>query len=343
MNPVSPLPISVAIVTRNEEENLPRLLESLDGLAAEIVVVDSGSTDGTEAIARAAGARFLREAWSGFIDQKNRALAACTQPWVLFLDADEALSTELAASLRALFPMGNFPPQNGFFLNRRTWYLGAWIWHAWYPEWRLRFVRREAARWGGLDPHASLTLYGSAGRLQGDLLHFPFRNLEDQLHRTINYARTSARSYAARGRKFRWRHLLFSPGVAFFKHYVLKQGWRDGWRGWLISVIRCVDCFAKYAFLLELSRAAQKEESQKVSTPGLLQYLSYRTAPRSTLTDTSGSALGSLSKAQRNLVLSKNVASMRKFPVFNSSGNATDQRSVQVPPLSHPSGAQSPR
>ena len=254
----APLPLSVAVVTLNEEANLPRLLESVRGLTAEIVVVDSGSTDCTEAIARQAGARFLTAPWNGFILQKNRSLEACTQPWVLFLDADEALSPELAASLRALFSGDGEPKAQGYWINRRTWYLGAWIWHAWYPEWRLRLVRRDAARWGGLDPHAHLELEGSSARITGDLLHYSFRDLEDHLHRTIGYARTMAGSYAARGRPFRWRHLLFSPWVAFFKHFVLKQGWRDGWRGWVISVVRLFDCFAKYAFLLERSLSAKK-------------------------------------------------------------------------------------
>lgn len=256
----SPLPLSVAIVTLNEEANLPRLLESVRGLAAEIVIVDSGSTDRTEALAREAGAIFLTAAWNGFIAQKNRVLDACTQPWVLFLDADEALSPELASSLRALFAAGATPPAQGYWVNRRTWYLGAWIWHAWYPEWRLRLVQRGTARWGGMDPHASLDFTGASARLEGDLLHYSFRDLEDHLHRTIGYARTMSRSYEARGRRFRWRYLLLSPWVAFFKHFVLKQGWRDGWRGWIISVVRLFDCFAKYAFLLghERTMASKK-------------------------------------------------------------------------------------
>ena len=253
------LPLSVAVVTRNEEENLPRLLASIEGLAAEIVVVDSGSTDGTEAIARAAGARWETAEWHGFIAQKNRVLELCTQPWVLFLDADEALSPELAASLRALFAKSGGPTGDGFYLNRRTWYLGAWIWHAWYPEWRLRLLRRGAGRWDGMDPHASLEVDGPTARLDGDLLHYSFRDLNDHLHRTINYSRTMAGSYAARGKRFRWRYLLLSPWVAIFKHLVLKQGWRDGWRGWLISVIRGIDVFAKYAFLLEKERTGRSK------------------------------------------------------------------------------------
>ena len=247
----APLPLSVAIVTLNEEANLPRLLDSLQGIAAEIVIVDSGSTDRTPEIARAHNARFETSPWSGFIAQKNRALDYCSEPWVLFLDADEALSPELAASLKDLFAGGRTPEADGYWINRRTWYLGAWIWHAWYPEWRLRLIKRGAARWGGMDPHASLDFRGGAARVEGDLLHYSFRDLQDHLHRTIQYARTMADSYMARGRRFRWQYLLLSPWMAIVKPLVLKQGWRDGWRGWLISIVRGIDCFAKYAFLLE--------------------------------------------------------------------------------------------
>ena len=250
-----PLPISVAIVTLNEEANLPRCLESVRAIAAEIVIIDSGSTDRTQEIAQEFNARFETVAWSGFIAQKNRALDACTQPWVLFLDADEALSPELAASLKALFENGE-PQADGYGLNRRTWYLGAWIWHAWYPEWRLRLLRRGTGRWGGMDPHASLEFTGVSARLEGDLLHYSFRDLQDHLQRTIRYARTMADSYAARGRKFRWYYLVLSPWIAVAKHLILKQGWRDGWRGWIISIVRGIDCFAKYAFLLERKLAA---------------------------------------------------------------------------------------
>jgi len=251
MNLSPPLPLSVAIVTLNEDSNLPRLLDSLDGLAAEIIVIDSGSTDRTEEIARQSGAHFEVVPWRGFIAQKNLSLDACTQPWVLFLDADEALSPELAESLLRLFANGRTPEADGYWLNRRTWYLGAWIWHAWYPEWRLRLLKRGSARWGGMDPHAALEFTGRSARLEGDLLHYSFRDLNDHLTRTIGYARTMAQSQIATGKQFRWHRLLLSPWVAFFKHLVLKQGLRDGWRGWLISIIRAIDCFAKYAFLLE--------------------------------------------------------------------------------------------
>jgi|SRR5688572_31056980 len=247
------LPISVAIVTLNEEANLRRCLESVRDLASEIVVLDSGSTDGTQAVAEKFGAVFASSPWAGFAEQKNKCMEKCSQSWVLFLDADEELTPELAAAIRKAFANGE-PAGDGFWVNRRTFYLGEWIWHSWYPEWILRLVRKNNARWVGLEPHAFLRESGRLEKLPGDLLHYSFRDLHDHLQRTIKYARIMAESFHARGQRFRWSKLLVSPWLSFFKHLVLRGGWRDGWRGWLIAFSKWLDVFAKYAFLLEIER-----------------------------------------------------------------------------------------
>ena len=206
------------------------------------------------------------EGWSVGIESKAAQTAATADGnsnAMANTGVDSALAL-CAASLKALFAKGE-PQADGYDLNRRTWYLGAWIWHTWYPEWRLRLIRRGAARWGGMDPHAALDFTGKAARLKGDLLHYSFRDLQDHLQRTIGYARTMAASYAASGRKFHWHQLLLSPWVAVAKHLVLKGGWRDGWRGWIISIVRGVDCFAKYAFLLEHERVGASSATQRVA------------------------------------------------------------------------------
>jgi glycosyltransferase involved in cell wall biosynthesis len=244
------LPLSVAIITLNEETNLQRCLDSVRGLAAEIVVIDSGSTDGTRRVAEQAGAICQVNAWPGHVAQKNLALQRCTQPWVLCLDADEAVSAELAATLRGLLAAGD-PPEHGFFVNRLNFYLGKWIHHAWYPEWRLRLVRRGHGQWGGLDPHDKLTVEGATRRLKGDLLHHPFSSLRDHLETELRYARITAESLRRSGRPFCWHRAVFSPWLVFFKTLLLKGGWRDGWRGWIIASARWFGAFAKYAFLLE--------------------------------------------------------------------------------------------
>ena len=261
----TPLPLSVAIITLDEESNLERCLASLDGLAAEIVVVDSGSTDRTVEIAESHGARVLHRDWPGHVAQKNRALEACTQPWALALDADEPLSPELAASIRAAFAGGE-PGVSGFWVNRKTWYLGDWIRHAWYPEWRLRLVRRERARWQGQDPHDYLTVDGKTRRLEGDLLHYSYRDLEDHFTRTVKYARVSAQAMIRKGRPFRWSKMVFSPWFRLFQSLVLRQAWRDGWRGWIIAHSSMFSGFLKYAFLLEhriATRAGRRREPER--------------------------------------------------------------------------------
>jgi glycosyltransferase involved in cell wall biosynthesis len=250
------LRLSVSIITLNEERNLRRCLASVCELAAEIVIVDSGSTDRTKEIAGEYGATFVVQPWPGYVAQKNAAWQRCSQPWVLSLDADEEVSPELATAIRRTLS-GPEPVANGFWLNRRTHYLGRWIWHAWYPEWRLRLARRERAEWRGADVHEELTVTGMTGRLAGDLLHYPFQNFQEHLQSSIRYARLGAESYARAGRKFHWHHLLFSPWITFFKHLVIKQGWRDGWRGWLIATAKMINVAAKYAFLLEKQMGAK--------------------------------------------------------------------------------------
>jgi glycosyltransferase involved in cell wall biosynthesis len=246
----SRLPLSVAVITLNEETNLKRCLISVRGLASEVVVIDSGSTDGTRQVAEQSGAIFKVQAWQGHVAQKNIALQHCTQPWVLCLDADEAVSDDLAAAIRSLFAGGG-PPAAGFFVNRLNFYLGKWIRYAWYPEWRLRLVRRDQARWSGLDPHDKLTVPGATRRLKGDLLHCPFCSLRDHFETELKYARITAESLRRSGEPFCWYRAVFSPWLAFGKILLLKGGWRDGWRGWIIAGAKWFGTFAKYAFLLE--------------------------------------------------------------------------------------------
>ncbi|HUJ10133.1 MAG TPA: glycosyltransferase family 2 protein [Verrucomicrobiae bacterium] len=250
----APLPLSIAIITLNEEANLPRCLASVRDLAAEIVVIDSGSTDRTAELARQCGAVFEFHKWQGHVAQKNVALRRCSQPWVLCLDADEAVSPELAAAIYSRFAVGQ-PREDGCWVNRRTFYLGDWIRHVWYPEWRLRLVRKERAQWRGVDPHDRLEVAGETKRLDGDLLHYSYRDLQDHLQRTIRYAQISANSYDRAGKSSHWYYLLFSPWIAFFRQLVIRQGWRDGWRGWLIAGVTMIHVFAKYAFLLEKRRS----------------------------------------------------------------------------------------
>ena len=266
----SRLPLSVAVITLNEEKHLPRCLASVRELASEIVVVDSGSTDRTAELAKAAGSVFLSEPWAGHVAQKNKALAACSQPFVLSLDADEEVSPELAEALRQLFAQ-RLPGPDGFWINRKTFYLGQWIRHSWNPEWRVRLVRKERAQWAGRDPHDKLEVKGHTARLMGDILHYSYADLQDHFGRTLRYARISAETLRRNGKTCRWYHLVFSPWLAFLKKLILKSAWRDGWRGWIISVATFFGVFAKYAFLLEMRLKSHpdcgKPASEQTVTP----------------------------------------------------------------------------
>lgn len=182
------------------------------------------------------------------------------------LDADEVVSPELAASVRALFASRD-PAADGYWINRRTFYLGRWIHHAWYPEWHLRLARRQKARWTGPDPHARLEVHGPTVRLKGDLLHYSYRDLQDHFQRTIRYARISARSLAQQGRRCRWYHLALSPWLALGKRLILKQGFRDGIRGWIIAYATFFSVLAKSAFLLE-NQMQETPDAQSTAQPG---------------------------------------------------------------------------
>ena len=262
------LSLSVAVITKDEEANLPRLLDSLERLQpAEVVIVDSGSTDATVAIARDYGAHVIETDWPGHVEQKNRALAACHQPWILSLDADEPISPELADNIRDLLINESVPVNTGYEVSRLTWYLGDWLRHVWYPEWRLRLVKNGAAQWTGYNPHDRLEVNGPTGRINGDIHHYSYADIDDHFRRSIDYARIGAEALAARGKPFRWHKIIFSPIARFIRLMIFRQGWRDGWRGWIIAWSSMFSAFLKYAFLYEIERGQRNFGTGTKNTP----------------------------------------------------------------------------
>lgn len=254
------LPIAVTVITLNEERNLGRCLAAVADIASEIVVVDSGSTDRTAEIAAGFGAKFVFNPWRGFNAQRRFGEQHCTQPWVLALDADEEVSPELRAALIAALGHGE-SPHAGIAFSRRTFYLGAWIWHVWYPEWRLRLYRLGRGRWVGEEPHGYCEVDGSTLRVNGDLLHYSFRNLSEHLTKTLGYARTSAGIAYSRGKRFNGWRMVGGALFRVFRDVLLKSGWRDGWRGVLIAMVGGYSSFAKQAFLYEAELEAKQQDS----------------------------------------------------------------------------------
>jgi len=247
--------VSVCIIASNEERNLGRCLDSAAFADERIVVVDARSADATEEIARARGARVLVHAYEGNVSQKNVALGLANHDWVIALDADEALSPELAAAIRdAVARDGG--GWDGFEANRLTWHLGRWIRHGdFFPDWQLRVFRRQVGRWEGIDPHGRVRVDGRVGRLPGALHHWSYRDLADQVARIQEFSRVQAAALRARGRRARVSDLVLRPPARFLRAYLLKRGFLDGVPGLVIAAATAFHVFLKYAKLWEMERA----------------------------------------------------------------------------------------
>lgn len=250
--------ISAAIITLNEERNLPRALASLVGVVDEIVVVDSGSTDGTQAIAEAAGARFIPHSWEGYARQKNFAAAKAAHDWVLSLDADEALTPELRGELEAL---RSTTPGSiaGYTMPRLAHYCGRWIRHSgWYPDRKVRLYDRRRARWTGEYVHESVHVDGTSGSavaaLKGDLLHYTCDTLEQHRRTVDRYTSLAAQEAQARGKRGALLGMLVLPPWKFVETYLFRAGFLDGAAGLTIARMAAYYVYLKYAKLRQLQR-----------------------------------------------------------------------------------------
>lgn len=242
--------LSVAIITYNEEKNLADCLRSCEAIADEIIVLDSFSTDGTEKIARSfASVRFEKHAFDGHVEQKNRALALCRNEWVLSIDADERVSPELSAEIAALQP-GDF---DGFRIPRLTFHMGRFIRHSgWYPQRKYRLFRRSSARWMGENPHDFIAIDGNGADLNGDLIHYSFRDLSQQIDTINRFSSIVAFTRYHEGRPFQLVKTLAKPLSKFIEIYLFKQGFRDGFPGFTIAVASAFSTFLKYSKIYEL-------------------------------------------------------------------------------------------
>ena len=250
--------VSVTIITLNEAEHIADAIASV-AWADEIIVVDSGSADGTEALARAKGARVEFRAWSGWVDQKNFAAGLARNDWVLSLDGDERVSPGLAQEIQAL--LGTEPPIRAYRMPRVTFHLGRWIRTTdFYPDYQARLYDRRAARWRGKYVHESVALdAGRPGQLRGELLHYSYRDLRDQLDRINTYTTLAARQMYEDGRRATALDLALHPPAAFLRNYILRRGILDGAVGLTISMMQAWSVFMKFAKLRELERTADSQ------------------------------------------------------------------------------------
>ena len=241
--------VTVTVITLNEAAHIRECLESVRW-ADEILVVDSGSTDGTRDLALAAGARVIARDWPGYAAQKNFAAGEAAHDWILSVDADERVSPELAAEIRDL--LGRGPAAAGYRIPRVTWHLGRWIRTTdWYPDPQLRLYDRRRATWPPRRVHESVKADGPVELLRHELQHYAYRDIAHHLQTMDRYTTLAAEQLAADGRRAGLIDLTIHPWAAFVRNYVLKGGFRDGLAGFVISVMNAFYVFLKFAKVWE--------------------------------------------------------------------------------------------
>lgn len=247
--------ISVIIITKNEEASLPRCLASVTW-ANQIVVVDSGSTDRTCEIASAHHADVFIENWKGYTRQKNSAIEKVTEDWILSLDADEEFTPEAQKDILRLV-RENDPTVEAYSFRRKVLYLGKWIKHGdWYPDDVVRLWRRGKGVFEGGRVHESVKVNGRVQRCESEILHYTYKDLDDQRRRMEKYSALWAQDQFDRGRQFHLWDLCLRPPMRFIRAILLKSGWLDGWRGWMIAWMCSREVWMKYSKLKDLHRAA---------------------------------------------------------------------------------------
>ncbi|MBI5788222.1 MAG: glycosyltransferase family 2 protein [Candidatus Schekmanbacteria bacterium] len=251
------MPLSVAIITLNEEENIRACLESV-AWADEIVVVDSGSLDNTREICREFNCRIIQKEWPGFGRQKNFAVSQCTHDWVLNIDADERLTPELQSEIRKLSEKCA-PVYHGYYIARQNFFLGRWIkYGGWYPDYNLRLFNRREGKFNERQVHEAVQLNGNGGYLTNPLQHYTYKSVSDYYQRMERYSNLAAQQMYQEGRMAGISGLLLHPLAAFFRMYFFKMGFRDGYYGLVLAGLYTAYTFAKYAKLWELQDSKGK-------------------------------------------------------------------------------------
>jgi glycosyltransferase involved in cell wall biosynthesis len=248
--------VSGCVIAKDEADRIEACLASLS-FCDEVLVLDSGSRDGTQEICRRLGARVVETDWPGWIAQKNRAAETAAHDWVLSIDADERIDDGLRDAIQALRASGPGAERPAAYeVRRRVWYLGRWLKHGGlYPEWRARLFDRRRARWGGTDPHDHLLADGPVERIRsGHLEHHSFRSLTDHMAKMNRFSSVAAEEMARKGRRTGVAALLLRPTWHFFRTYVLRLGFLDGKPGLIYARVASHYVLAKYAKLWELSR-----------------------------------------------------------------------------------------
>ena len=247
--------ISAFIIAFNEEAHIRECVESVS-FCDEVLVVDSFSTDKTVELAEAAGAKVIQRKWPGYRAQKAFALESVSNEWVLNLDADERVSPELKGEVESILEARAVCDDSsqpiGYEVNRLVHYLGRW-WNkgGWYPEYRLRFFKKSQVTWGGVDPHEKPIPHGATSKLSGDLYHYTYKDMNDQVNRLNSFSSIMSKEHFDIGKRASIFNLIFNPIARFSKFYLFKGGFKEGKAGFIVAVIEAYYTFLKYAKLWE--------------------------------------------------------------------------------------------
>ena len=249
------LPLTVAIIALNAAEQIGACLASVERLADEVLVVDSGSADATAEVVRRHGARLVSKEWMGFGRQKQFAVSQARNDWVLCLDVDERVTEEMAASIRAALAGRSY---RAYRVARRNRFLGRWLAHGeGYPDWTVRLFHRAHASWSNDEVHEAVLTTAEVGRLDGDLLHDSAEDVATYMTKQNRYTSLHAEALYRQGVRAGYWRLLTSPLARFAKFYFLRLGFLDGGPGFAHIVIGCNNSFHKYLKLIELQKASK--------------------------------------------------------------------------------------
>jgi glycosyltransferase involved in cell wall biosynthesis len=250
------VPLSVAIITKNEEDRLPECLASVS-FADEVVVVDSGSTDRTREIALEFGAVVYDEPWQGFGRQKQLAIDRCRHDWVLVLDADERVASESQREIGKVLTAGT---SVAYSLPRKNYFCGRWLRHAgWWPDRVVRLFRKDSARMSQRSVHESLEVHGPVGALRHPLIHYANKDLEQTLSKVNHYSSAGANELFARGETASVAKAYLRATWSFFYSYIFRGGFLDRGEGFIMAVSDFMNVFFKYAKLRELQKQKEKD------------------------------------------------------------------------------------
>lgn len=252
--------LSAVIITLNEEQHIERCIRSLDGVADEIIVLDSFSSDDTVGIAKRLGAITAQEKFRGYTEQKNLAVQLASNEYVLSLDADEALDDTLRQQIIAA--KQNFS-NRAYHMNRCTNYCGKFIRHGhWYPDRKIRLFHKSAARWTGMDLHETIELSEGVqvAHLQGDILHYSYDSIEGHLAQGNRFTTIAAKEMLKKGKKASWFKIIVNPFWSFFSSYIIRLGFLDGFYGLVIAMISSHLNFLKYVKLRRLVNESRQDQ-----------------------------------------------------------------------------------